>query len=453
MATLTPEELGLQYDPNFEADPTRLGGTYGGYIGQSTAPPPPVADAGGGFGGFSTPEQRAAVRAAMAGRGASAAGALGLGTGRGTIISTGGGGGGMAGGLVGADPRDYNPASGGVPGTTNPIDTILGNMGGITGIQTGLTDNALQLVRNMYGPEYFATLGQLQRNVDRRAHGDISDLLPEMWQRNAEAAVGGGYSGSAMENTKRLRDMGLTRYQVENEALAGQGKIFGMTPTVTPQDVSGVIGALVQAQRDADIYRSAPSPEAAYQRALRNVGGGGGGGGGVPGVIPGRLAGGAGASKVDDILKRMGGNVFGPPIIARGTGASTPYSGPAPYGSIDYGDSADSYVGGGFEQPPLQDFGGSLGYGGGAPWTGFAPDIGFGGSLDYAGGAPWTGTSGGALGGTIFDAFNTDWMGDYGAGAPPMLAGGGGWEVDPNSIPYGGGYGYDDYFPYGVEGF
>ena len=345
--------------------------------------------------------------------------------------------------MAGAAPRDYNPASGGVPGVTNPIDAILGNMGGITGIQTGLTDNALKLLREQYGPEYFATLATLQGNVKRRAAGDISDLLPEMWQRNAENAVAGGYSGSAMENSKRLRDMGLTRYQVENDALTGQGKIFGMTPTVAPHNMDNVIAALVQAQRDADIYRSAPSPEEAYKRAMANAGsGGGGGGGGVPGVIPGRIAGGAGASKVDDILKRMGGKTFGPPIIASGT-RSPDYTSPGPTYGSNYGDSADSYVGGPAGNPSL-DFGGSAGFGGGAPWD-------FGGGNNFGFNAPWTGAPAG--GGPILDAFDTSWMGtpqNYpGAGADDYP-----WEWDwTNETGSGGGAADDYYFPYGAEGF
>ena len=396
--TPTPEEQGLTYDPNFVPDPNRIGSTYMGYKEAN---------------GPTLTRESLGLPATFGGGG-------------GRIVSGGGGGGGGGGGLVGAPPRDYDPTHGGVPGVSNPIDVILGNMGGITGIQTGLTDNALQLLRNQYGPGYFATLEQLRRNTDRRAHGDISDLIPELWQTNAENAVGGGYSGSAQENTKRLRDLGLTRYGVENEATNSLAKIFGMTPTVNPQDMSGIISALVQAQMMADIYRSSPNPSA-YARSLPSGGGGGGFGGGVRYGA----SGGGGASKVDDILKRMGGNAFGPPIIAHGTKqpdytSSGPtwgnfYDSPgltdldrpirddAPAGMIDWG----------------TDFGGSLNYGGGAAWEspfGYTPPTGFGGSQDYDPGGFY---------GPMFDPFDTSGWGGGGGAPAPVIDSGNDWGMDP----------------------
>lgn len=329
-------------------------------------------------------------------------------------MGIGGGGGGGGGTLEGAPPRDYDPTHGGVPGVTNPVDLLLGNMGGITNIQTGLTDNAVQLLRNQYGPGYFATLEQLRRNADRRAHGDISDLLPEQWQTNAENAVGGGYSGSAEENTKRLRDMGLTRLGVENQATDSLAKIFGMTPTVHPQDMSGIIGALIQAQMMADIYKSAPNP-AAYARSLPT----GGGGGGFTGGVRYAPTGSGGAGKVDDILKRMGGNVFGPPIIAKGTkqpdyvSPGATYGGPGDYLSNYGGNINDEAMAGPVGNEFNTDFGGSVGYGGGEPWQspfGYTPQTGFGGSADYSAGGAY---------GPMFDPFNTDYSGSFGAPPPP----------------------------------
>jgi hypothetical protein len=228
-------------------------------------------------------------------------------------------------GLGGAAPRDYNPASGGIPGVTSPITSILGNLGGLAGIQGSLTDSNLAALRKQYPGEYFSTLGTLLGNTQRRAAGDVSDLLPELQQHSAESAVTGGFSGSGMENTKLLRDLGLTRYGVEQEALGSLEKIKGLTPTVTPFDVSGVINQQLESQRAADVYAAAPSPEAAYQRALAAAGGAGGGGGGSPpGIIPARQGGGgSGGGTVDDILRRYGGGIGGgsmAPIVGRGTG-------------------------------------------------------------------------------------------------------------------------------------
>lgn len=185
--------------------------------------------------------------------------------------------------IPGAPPRGYNPASGGVPGVTSPISTVTGNLGGINDIIGGITGQQNEALRDQYPEEYFGILGTLLGNTQRRARGDISDLLPELQQRSAEGAVTGGFSGSGMENTKLLRDLGLTRYGVENQALRDLGIIQSEIPLVRPYDPSGIIASQLGAQERADVYASAPIPEAAYQRALAeanrgNVGGGGGGG-------------------------------------------------------------------------------------------------------------------------------------------------------------------------------
>lgn len=237
--------------------------------------------------------------------------------GSGFSVSGGGGGGGLA----GAAPRDYNPASGGVPGVTSPIATITGNLGNLGGIISSITGSQNQALRSQYPNEYFTALGTLLGNVNRRAAGDISDLLPELQTGAAERAVAGGVSGSAAENTKLLRDIGLTRYGVENQAVTDLGNLQREIPQVGPFDPSGLINAQIQAQQMADLYAAAPNPEAAYQRALSLAGGGGGPARPPGGVVPARLAPGQGGGSVDDILRNYGNNIggYGPPIIAHGT--------------------------------------------------------------------------------------------------------------------------------------
>lgn len=322
-----------------------------------------------------------------------------------------GGGIGGGGSLTGANPRDYNPASGGVPGVTSPISTVKGSLGDLTAIQGGLTGSALDALRKQYPGDYFNVLGTLLGNVGRRAAGDISDLLPELQQTAAERAVGGGFSGSAMENSKLLRDIGLTRYDVENQALAGLGAIQGLIPKVNPTDVTGIINQQLGAQERADMYRAAPNPEAAYNRAKAAAGGGGGGGGGgTPGIRYG--GGGASAgSSVDDILKRYGAGMgfgagSGPPIVGRGT-AGSPMGqnaglNPAPFGSIPYnggGWSPDDY---------------------GIPWNSSAPTL---GPEDY--GIPWDSSSS-----VDPNDYGIPWDDDF----DPL------WDTDPT------GYGSDSYY-------
>lgn len=331
---------------------------------------------------------------------------------RGSITNFGGGGYG-GGSLGGANPTGYNPASGGIPGVTNPAGTIAGNLGNIGGIIGGITDAQLAALRKQYPSDFFALQQMILENAKRRAAGDVSDLLPEMWTKNAENAVGGGYSGSQLENTKRLRDLALTRLGLESGAEKSMTNVFGATPTVRPYDPSQIIQALTNAQERADLYRAAPVPEDAYQRALRAAGGAGGGGG-TPGVrYPGLTAGAGGASTVDDILKKYGNNLGY--FAAQGTQAPA-YRPPATvYGQtpmfnqplINTGSNAPS------ENP---DFGGSLDFGGGAPWGGVTPGAGgpldFGGGANFQGNAPWSpGTD--PFGLSLTPANSTDNSGDY----------------------------------------
>ena len=216
--------------------------------------------------------------------------------------------------ISGASSRGYNSASGGIPGVTSPIDAITSNLGGLGGIINSITGSQSTALRDQYPDEYFSTLGTLLGNTQRRAAGDISDLLPELQQSSAENAVYGGLSGSEAENTKLLRDLGLTRYGVQNEAINSLGKIQGQIPTVSPFDPSGMIAAQIAAQERADLYASAPVPEDAYQRAMRAAGGGGGGRT-TPGLRYdlGVVAAGT-APPVDTIMRG-----YGPPTIGYGT--------------------------------------------------------------------------------------------------------------------------------------
>lgn len=285
-----------------------------------------------------------------------------------TTISGGGGG-----GLAGAKPRNYNPASGGIPGVTSPIDAITGNLGGLGGIIGSITGSQSTALRNQYPDEYFSTLGTLLGNTGRRAKGDISDLLPELQQSSAENAVYGGMSGSQAENTKLLRDLGLTRYGVQNEAINSLGKIQGEIPTVKPFDPSAIINDQLNAQERADLYASAPVPESAYQRANQAAGNPIVGTGGLRYD----LGGGGGAARPTDAIMRG----YGAPTIGYGTNQNLSQGG----GSAPWGSFPNAISAGGEDQDPFAwlfegdtptgnvgNFGGSLGYGGGAaydPWT------------------------------------------------------------------------------------
>jgi hypothetical protein len=265
----------------------------------------------------------------------------------------GGGGGGGGAVIPGAPPRGYNPASGGVPGVTDPsvalqrlLGTIAGNSGNIAGVESSLTGAASGALRNQYPTGYFDALKTLTDTAGRRASGDISDLLPELHQRGAEYGVMSGAPGSGASNTRLLRDIGLTRYGVENKALENLNAIKTATPTVAPFDLSHIIPSIADqqnAQERADIYRSAPVPESAYQRARSAAGGGGGGGSGWQGGGPARVRSAASSNlaSVDDILKRYGqrGNGvtvgYGERPDAVNSGYTPGYGGPLPGSRLD----------------------------------------------------------------------------------------------------------------------
>lgn len=183
--------------------------------------------------------------------------------------------------VVGADPTGYNPASGGVPNLTgsgtslqNLINSIGGNLGGVESIVRGLTDTQNKALKDQYTPEYFGLLDTATANAQKRAGGDITDLLPELNQHAAEAAVAGGVPGSQAYNSKLLRDMGLSRYNVERGALDDLTKIKSATPTVAPYDPNNLVPNINQQltlQQLADMLKSSPIPEAAYSRGLQNA--------------------------------------------------------------------------------------------------------------------------------------------------------------------------------------
>jgi hypothetical protein len=286
---------------------------------------------------------------------------------------------------------------------TSPVSTVTGNLGSLSDIINSLTQTSSGALKGQYPNEYFSVLGTLLGNTQRRAAGDISDLLPELQQNAAESAIAGGVSGSGAANSKLLKDLGLTRYGVENQAVRDLATIQGEIPTVRPFDPNDIIRQQLDAQERADIYRSAPSPEAAYQRA--NLAAKGGGGGPATGWKSGGITyapSGGGRPQVSPW--RSGAPSWGPNITPQSGGAMNPFGGSssyasAPYGSINYsaGNIPGSWGGGEddfsdvlnvFNEQPVDNFGGSLNYGGGAPWdSGIGTDIfGTGVGQDYSGG-------------------------------------------------------------------
>ncbi len=223
------------------------------------------------------------------------------------------------GGLPGATPGSYNPSSGGIPGVTPPgtsmenlIAAITGSTGPLGNLISTLTQASSKALKDQFGPGYQTGLDTATANTNRRLSGDITDLLPELQQNAAEAAVAGGQVGGQQYKTKLLRDMGLTRLGVERGALDDLSKIHGATPTVAPFDINHIVPDInLQAmlQQLADVYKSAPVPENVFNRNMDLVRGGLGAGmnagyGGGPRGTGGTSTGNQSASIPADIIRR-----------------------------------------------------------------------------------------------------------------------------------------------------
>ncbi len=207
---------------------------------------------------------------------------------------------GGAGAGAGALPGTYNPASGGIPQTPTPsqslanlIAGIQGNIGGLGSVIGGVTQAENQALRDQYPDEYFNTLGTLQGNVARRAQGDALDLIP-MWAQNAaEWGIGQGVSGPALAS-KFAKDVFGGIHNLQRQAIQDEATLKGLYPTVAPYSADRLLptfGDQIGWEDVGNVRGAAPIPEAAYGRARAdalaglnrgfNAGGGAGFGGGV----------------------------------------------------------------------------------------------------------------------------------------------------------------------------
>jgi len=242
---------------------------------------------------------------------------------------------GGAGTLQGAGPLPgtYNPASGGIPGTTgtgaslaNLLSSISGQVNNLGPIIGGITGAENQALRNQYPNQFFTGIGTGLENINRRLQGDISDLFPVKATQSAEWASGQGVSGAPLSDYQLAAALGRTRYDVMRNAQQDLAQMKNTIPTVAPYSPNRLIpdiGQQLNLQAIADILRAAPVPEAAYQRnradalAGLNRGFNAGGGGGWFNQNP-MLPAGAGTP-----INRSPSPLFAPP-------AETPRPGPWP---------------------------------------------------------------------------------------------------------------------------
>lgn len=123
------------------------------------------------------------------------------------------------------DPVGWQTQFGGsgVASTVQPPVVSGGAVPGGSATNLGQYINAI--------PNYLALLNQSGKNIQNRLAGDISDLVPQLSQGAAEFGAGMGIAGSPAANSKYLRDLGLTKYQVEQTALGDIGRLGAAVPT------------------------------------------------------------------------------------------------------------------------------------------------------------------------------------------------------------------------------
>jgi len=182
---------------------------------------------------------------------------------------------------AGSIPGTYNPASGGIPRTPTPSESlanliagISGNIGGLSDIISGVTAASNKALRDEYPASYFDTLDTLMGNVAKRAKGDITDLLPQLGQIGAEWGIGRGVAGGPAAASKLARDVLGSSYAVEQQALKDQGLIQDLIPKVAPYSADRLLptfGDQISWEDLANVRGSAPIPESAYARALANA--------------------------------------------------------------------------------------------------------------------------------------------------------------------------------------
>lgn len=230
--------------------------------------------------------------------------------------------------LPGAEPLPgYTPAAGGIPATSDPIAStqhliagLMQNLPGIAQAIGGLTGASTAALRNEYPQEYFDTLGTLFGNVGRRARGEYADLFPLLATTSAESGVGRGTTGSPLSSLHLQGLLGRTQYDLEEQALRDLGLLKAAVPTVEPfraENIVPNINMIELAKQLANLYRSAPNPEDAYQRNLTNA---------LQGLNRGLNLGGGGG---DRIVQNWQPN-FWPSLPEQSRAAAIPAASPAP---------------------------------------------------------------------------------------------------------------------------
>jgi len=259
--------------------------------------------------------------------------------------------------LIGSTARDYSQAYGGVPQVPSPTSTAydvlqgnLANLGSIYDLAGGLNQFGAQQARGQYEanlPGYDQLVAQSSNDILANLKGQVpDDVIAQLQQQAAERGISTGTAGGANVGAQYLKALGLTSLGQETLGQQQLTAAVQRTPTSPLFNTSSMLVTPEQQQAAAmaaNLYASAPSPQAAAAEAERKA---------LEGIKAGAAASGAGTT--------IGGTLAGG---APAAGPTASQFGPAvtPTGTYVYGG-----LGGGTAATPVAGAGTSTAAGVGA---------------------------------------------------------------------------------------
>lgn len=176
----------------------------------------------------------------------------------------------------------WSAAYGGVPAVPSPgasastaIGANLGNLSNILNLGGGVqrfTDQAAINQVRIGLPNYDALVAESSANILQQLQGDVpNDVVNQIIQRAAERGIITGTTGSQSANAAMLRALGLTSLDMMQRGESNLTGAIGRTPRGPIFNPSGMFISpqeQQEAEMAANIYASAPIPQAAGTRGL-----------------------------------------------------------------------------------------------------------------------------------------------------------------------------------------
>lgn len=176
----------------------------------------------------------------------------------------------------------YNPAYGGIPTVPSPTATAAAanagnaaNLGSLENTAANLnTFNQGQLLGqyNMAIPNYAALTQTASGNAMQQLEGQVpQDVISQLLTGAAERGITGGVPGSPNSNAAYLRALGLTSIGQQQQGMANLHQLTAGAPIAQPFNPASMFVTPEQeqeAQMAANLYASAPQPEAAANAAI-----------------------------------------------------------------------------------------------------------------------------------------------------------------------------------------